>query len=64
MTSRECFKNKWFYMKYIGKYLGEEILLTCECSWKIAHLTLSIGECPSKSPFRKNNGEIRGHSPT
>jgi hypothetical protein len=22
MTSRECFKNKWFYMKYIGKYLG------------------------------------------
>ena len=21
MTSRECFENKWFYMKYIGKYL-------------------------------------------
>jgi hypothetical protein len=20
MTSRECFENKWFYMKYIGKY--------------------------------------------
>ena len=22
MTSRECFENKWFYMKCIGKYLG------------------------------------------
>jgi hypothetical protein len=22
MTSRECFENKWFYMKYIGKYLS------------------------------------------
>ena len=21
MTSGECFENKWFYMKYIGKYL-------------------------------------------
>ena len=31
MTSRECFENKWFYMKYIGKYLSEEILLTREC---------------------------------
>ena len=19
-SSRECFENKWFYMKYIGKY--------------------------------------------
>jgi hypothetical protein len=28
MTSRECYENKWFYMKYIGKYLSEEILLT------------------------------------
>ena len=32
MTSRECFENKWFYMKYIGKYLSGEILLTRECS--------------------------------
>jgi hypothetical protein len=27
MNSRECFENKWFYMKYIGKYLNGEILL-------------------------------------
>ena len=32
MTSGECFENKWFYMKYIGKYLSAEILLTLECS--------------------------------
>ena len=32
MTSGECFENKWFYMKYIGKYLSVEILLTRECS--------------------------------
>jgi hypothetical protein len=34
MTSGECFENKWFYMKYIGKYLIVEILLTRECSKK------------------------------
>jgi hypothetical protein len=22
MTSWECYENKWFYMKYIGKYLS------------------------------------------
>ena len=32
MTSRECFENKWFYMKYIGKYLSGEILLARECT--------------------------------
>ena len=32
MTSGDCFENKWFYMKYIGKYLSEEILLTRECT--------------------------------
>jgi len=31
MSSGECFENKWFYMKYIGKYLSLEILLTREC---------------------------------
>ena len=31
MISRECFENKWFYMKYIGKYLSGEILLAREC---------------------------------
>ena len=35
MTSGEFKKNNWFYMKYIGKYLGVEILLTCECSIQI-----------------------------
>ena len=25
MTLRECFENKWFYMKYIGKYLSGEM---------------------------------------
>jgi hypothetical protein len=31
MTSGECFENKWFYMKHVGKYLSVEILLTREC---------------------------------
>ena len=30
MTSGECIENKWFNMKYIGKYLRLEILLTHE----------------------------------
>jgi len=30
MISGECFENKWLYMKYIGKYLSAEILLTRE----------------------------------
>jgi len=33
MTSGECFEIKWFYMKYIEKYLSVEILLTRECTW-------------------------------
>ena len=32
MTSGECVENKWLNMKYIGKYLSVEILLTHECS--------------------------------
>ena len=36
MTSWECYENKWFYMKYIGKYLSAEILLTRE-DWQIIH---------------------------
>jgi len=24
MTSVECFENKWFYMKYLGKYLSAD----------------------------------------
>ena len=34
MTLWECYENKWFYMKYIGKYLSEEIRLTHECTTK------------------------------
>ena len=30
MTSGECVENKWFKIKYIGKYLSVEILLTRE----------------------------------
>ena len=41
MTSAECFENKWFYMKYIGKYLSAEILLTCECIWEKNNLRLN-----------------------
>jgi hypothetical protein len=26
MTSWECYENKWFYMKYIGKYLSVEMV--------------------------------------
>ena len=37
MTSWECYENKWFYMKYIGKYFSGEILLTRECSWRLCH---------------------------
>ena len=33
MTSGECVENKWFNMKYIGKYLVVEILLTHECKY-------------------------------
>ena len=31
MTSGEYFENMWFYMKYTGKCLSVEILLTHEC---------------------------------
>jgi hypothetical protein len=33
MTSWECYENKWFYMKYIGKYLSAEILLSVVTNW-------------------------------
>jgi hypothetical protein len=39
MTSWECYENKWFYMKYIGKYLSEEILLNRECTMHL-HSTI------------------------
>ena len=31
MTSGKCFEYKWFYMKYIWKYLSKERHQTCEC---------------------------------
>ena len=34
MTSGECFENKWLCMKYIGKYVSAEILLTRESTIK------------------------------
>ena len=32
MTSWECYENKWFYMKYIGKMAETESLLSTCCS--------------------------------
>ena len=38
MTLGECFENKWFYMKYIRKYLCVEKILPGECSLrKLSH---------------------------
>jgi hypothetical protein len=31
MTSWECYENKWFYMKYIGKMVETESLLSTCC---------------------------------
>jgi hypothetical protein len=33
MTSLECYENKWFYMKYIGKMVETESLLSTCCSY-------------------------------
>jgi hypothetical protein len=32
MTSWECYENKWFYMKYIGKMVETESLLSTCCT--------------------------------
>jgi hypothetical protein len=32
MTSWECYENKWFYMKYIGKMAETESLLSTWCT--------------------------------
>ena len=37
MTLGEVFENRWFYMKYIGKFLCAEILLTREYTHCLAH---------------------------
>ena len=34
MTSWECYENKWFYMKYIGKMAETESLLSTFCTVK------------------------------
>ena len=45
MTTGECLKNKWFYMKYIGKYLSLGIFLTYECTIRITNATIqSLGK--------------------
>jgi hypothetical protein len=43
MISWECYENtcKWFYMKYIGKYLSGEILLTRECMYGMHSMSLN-----------------------
>jgi hypothetical protein len=33
MTSGECFENKWFYMKYLGKYLHCRQRAPIENAW-------------------------------
>jgi hypothetical protein len=52
MTSRECFENKWFYMKYIWKYLSGEKLLSRECvyipsqlRWRGDNYWYALGFC-------------------
>jgi hypothetical protein len=35
MTSWECYENKWFYMKYIGKMAETESLLSTCCTYII-----------------------------
>ena len=42
MTLRECFENKWFYMKYIGKYLSGEILFVEACFSNPHDLNVSL----------------------
>jgi hypothetical protein len=39
MTSWECYENKWFYIKYIGKMAETESLLSTCCTWPITYLT-------------------------
>ena len=59
MTLGEYFENKWFYMKYIekyiGKYLSAEILLTRECSkdYPILETKESWKICYSGPPFMR-----------
>ena len=70
MTSRECFKNKWFYMKYIGKYLSVEILLTRECSiydpcsskFLCSFCSKMKNNTSHKEKFENTNGVTRSQS--
>jgi hypothetical protein len=62
MTSWECYENMWFYMKYTGKYLSGEILLTRECTIKLAGSVYlgwkSKGINSKIKTFEKNCDEI------
>jgi hypothetical protein len=41
MTSWECYEDKWFYMKYIGKMVETESLLSTCCTYRsILHLIM------------------------
>ena len=42
MTSWECYENKWFYMKYIGKMTETESLLSTCCTLFFPSLLLVI----------------------
>jgi hypothetical protein len=46
MTSWECYENKWFYMKYIGKMAETESLLsTCCTSITCSKISVRIRIC-------------------
>jgi hypothetical protein len=40
MTSGECYENKWFYMKYIGKMAETGSLLSTCCIYKTHHVDI------------------------
>jgi len=42
MTSGESFENDWFYMKYLGKYLSVERLLTRECRYVFLNIQSNL----------------------
>jgi hypothetical protein len=56
MTSRECFENKWLYMKYIEKYLSGEILLARE--WMLVNK--SSKKWHEDIKINSNNSTIKG----
>jgi hypothetical protein len=69
MTSWECYENKWFYMKYIGKYISilvwkVEIKLfenyTKKKLYLSLHLMLKISWKSDKEWLQENVLKING----